>query len=97
GEEERLEHGGGKDGLLDLQLVRVQQDRGGGQGRQPARRAAAEQHQVECDRHAQAQQVLDRGDRVQVAERYDRLERQLVAGWVTAWVGAEQVLGRVDV
>src|SRR5262249_24162459 len=97
GDDQRLEHDVGHDGLLDLQLVRVQQDRGGGQGRQPARRAAAEQHQVEGDRHAQAQQVLDRGDRVQVAERYDRLERQLVAGWVTAWVGAEQVFGRVDV
>ena len=97
GHDQRLEHDVGHDVLLDLQLVGIEQDRGGGQGRQPARHAAAQQQQVDGDGHAQAQQVLYDRDHVQVAEREHRLERQLVAGRVVAGVGVQQVLGRVDV
>ena len=95
--DQRLEPHVGHDRLFHLQLVGVQQHRRGGQRRQPAGDAAAQQHDVQSDGHGQAEQVLDRGDRAQVADQQDDFSSTRVPERVGAGRRAVQVLERVDV
>ena len=85
------------DGLLDLHLVGVEQDRCGREGGQPARCAAAQQEQVQDHGHGQADEVLDHRDRIEVAPGQQHLEDHVVAERIVAGPGAEQVLETVDV
>ena len=97
GHDAGLEPHVGHDGLLDLQLVAVQQHRRRGQRGQPARHAAAAQHQVQGQPHGQAEQVLDGHHRFQVPGQQQPLEDHVVAERVVARPGAVQVLEAVDV
>ena len=91
-----LERRVGHDRLLDLELVGIQQDGGGGQGGQPARHAAAAQDEIERDGHGQAEQVLDGHHHGQRADPEEDLEGQLVPGRIVSRVRPEQVLDGVD-
>ncbi len=97
GDDQGLEPDVGHDVLLDLDLVGVEQYRGDGDRREPARCVLADQDDVDRTGHGQAEQVLDGGDGAEVADREYRLERRLVPDRVGSWIGVVQVLDRVDV
>ena len=84
------------DGLLELELIRVEQHRRRGERRGPSRHAAPDQQRVHGDRHGQAEGVLDRRDQGESAHRIEQPQQDLV----TLGRGAartDQVLGRVNV
>ena len=61
GDDAGLEHDVGHDGLLDLELVAIEQDGRGGQRGQPAGHPAALEHHVQHHRHRQPQHMLEPG------------------------------------
>ena len=84
------------DGLLKLELVRVEQYRRCGERGGPARHAVPDQQRVHSDRHGQAEGVLDHRDQGEPAHRNEQPQQDLV----TLGRGASrthQVLGRVNV
>ena len=92
GLEEHVRH----DRLLELQLIGVEQDRGGGQRGGPARYPVADQQQVDGDGQGQPEQMLGRGHQRDAAERVQRPQQDLIAlGLRTP--GAQHILRRVDV
>src|SRR5262245_47341622 len=97
GDDRGLEPDVRHDVLLDLDLVRVEQQRGDGDRGEPAWHCPAEQDQVDRRRDRQAKQVLDGGHRAQVADRENRPERRFVADRVGSRIGVIQVLDRVDI
>jgi len=94
GHDERLEQDIGHDALLYLDLVGIEQNGRRGQGGQRAGSAPAQQQDVQGDGHPQAEQVLHRGDHVQVAHQQDWLQQDAVAQGVVA-AGPLQVPDRV--
>jgi hypothetical protein len=94
GHDQCFEQNIGHDALFHLDLVAIEQYRCGGDRGQRAGNTAAHQQHVQGDRHAQAEQVLYRGHRVQVAHEQDRLQQDPVAHRVLA-AGEVQVPDRV--
>ena len=73
---QRLEQGLGHDVLLDLELVRVEQDRHGGEHCNPSPDAEPDEQGVDRDTHAQSEDVLNPDDNREVAHREDRAEQE---------------------
>jgi hypothetical protein len=96
GDDEGFEGDVGHDGLFRLELVSVQQERGGGEGGGPAGGVTPDQGGIEGDGHAQAEQVLKAGHHGQISRPQQRLEQDVVTRRVVP-AGARQVRVRIDV
>jgi len=75
-EQECFEQRLGHDVLLDLQLVRIEQDRYGGEHGDPPTRAEPDEHGIDRDAHGQAENVLHGGDASEGADREHRAQEK---------------------
>ena len=78
--DQEAERGAGQDLVLELDLVRVEQDRQRRQRRPPARQAVAPEQGVDHHPHRQAHQVLDGGDHREAVERLEQEQDEAVPG-----------------
>jgi len=102
GENEYLEQRFRHDVLLDLELVRVEQDRHRGEHGNPSPDAEPDEQGVDRDAHAQPEEVLQPDDDREIAHREHRAEQERdvpdgLRGLRRVEVQISEVLVRVDV
>ena len=99
GDDQGFEQDVWHDRLLGLDLVGVEQDRRGGERRQPAAGAVPDRQRVQAGRHRQAEHVL--GDRhpgqAAADPKYWAKQQVGIAERIEAALVTAQVAGRVDV
>ena len=78
--DQEAERGAGQDLVLELDLVRAEEDRQRRQRRPPARQAVAPQQRVDHHAHGQAHQVLGGGDHREAVERLEHEQDEAVPG-----------------
>ncbi len=78
--DQEAERGAGQDLVLELDLVRAEQDRQRRQRRPPAGQAVAPQQRVDHHAHGQAHQVLGGGDHREAVERLEHEQDEAVPG-----------------